>query len=174
MAVTVTLVVGKDGSTTKGGTSGGVSNKADRTAFLARRRSADCILIGGATARLEPYHRTPVPVVVISRSLINPLADNRLAHCWNLTPVAALERAIATFGSNIQIEAGISIIEELIAANRVDFLELSITEVTGGEHRLNIEDFLSHFSIVHDEYVEGTRFISAENKPAVNESGSIS
>lgn len=86
MTVTVTLVVGSDGSTTKDGSSAGVTTAADRSEFLARRRTADCILIGGNTARTEPYHRTPVPVVVISRSLINPLADNRLAHCWNLSP----------------------------------------------------------------------------------------
>ena len=86
MRVTVTLVVGADGSTTKNGNSAGVSNTVDRTAFLARRRNADCIIIGGNTARTEPYHRTPVPVIVISKSLINPLADNRLAHCWNLSP----------------------------------------------------------------------------------------
>lgn len=164
MAVTVTLVAGRDGSTSKNGNSGGVSNSADRSAFLANRRQADCILIGGATARVEPYHRTPVPVVVISRSLINPLADNRLAHCWNLSPVKALDRAIETFGPNIHIEAGISIVNELIAEDRIDFLELTITDVIGGEDLLDLEKFLSNFSIVKEESVEGTRFISGERK----------
>jgi dihydrofolate reductase len=115
MTVTVTLVVGADGSTSKNGNSAGVSNMVDRSAFLTRRRTADCILIGGATARVEPYHRTPVPVVVISRNLINPLSDNRLAHCWNLSPEKAVERAKKTFGPNIHVEAGISIVNELIA-----------------------------------------------------------
>lgn len=161
MTVTVTLVVGADGSTSKNGNSAGVSNKADRTAFLARRRTADCILIGGATARVEPYHRTPVPVVVISRSLINPLADNRLAHCWNLSPEKAVERAEKTFGPNIHIEAGISIVNELIEHNRVDQIELSVTEVTGGEDLVDIEKLLSHFPNRTENTVEGTRFISA-------------
>lgn len=162
MAVTVTLVVGADGSTSKNGTSAGISNSADRTAFLTRRRTADCILIGGATARVEPYHRTPVPVIVISRSLINPLSDNRLAHCWNLSPEEAIERAEKTFGPNIHIEAGISIVKDLIAHNCVDRIEISITEITGGENVVDIEELLSHFPHRIERVVESTRFISAQ------------
>ena len=143
MAVTVTLVVGSDGSTSKNGNSAGVSTSADRTEFLSRRRTA------------------PVTVVVISRSLINPLADNRLAHCWNLSPVKALERAIETFGPTIHVEAGISVVNELIAANRVDFLELSITDITGGDDVINIDTLLSHFPHSDEKVVDGTRFISA-------------
>ena len=162
MAVTVTLVVGADGSTSKNGNSAGVTTAADRSTFLARRRLADCILIGGNTARTEPYHRTPVPVIVLSRSLINPLADNRLAHCWNLSPVKAIEKARATFGGNIHVEAGIGIIQELISANLVDALELSITEVTGGEDVINIPELLAHFPHQSEKSESGTRFISAQ------------
>ena len=163
MTVTVTLVVGADGSTSKNGNSAGVSSSADRSAFLARRRSADCILIGGSTARVEPYHRTPVPVVVISRTLINPLADNRLAHCWNLSPEKALDRAIATFGPNIHVEAGLSIVNRLIELNRVDAIELSITDVTGGDDVIDVEQLLSHFPHRQESEIDGTRFISAHN-----------
>jgi riboflavin biosynthesis pyrimidine reductase len=161
MTVTLTLVSGSDGSTSKGGNSAGVSSAADRTSFLARRRAADCILIGGNTARTEPYQRTPVPVVVISRSLINPLANNRLAHCWNLTPVKALDRAIKTFGPNVHVEAGASIIDELLSAGRVDALELSITEVLDGEDKVDLAKLLSYFSQQSEKIADGTRFISA-------------
>lgn len=162
MTVTVTLVTGSDGSTSKGGTSAGVSSSADRTAFLARRRAADCILVGGNTARSEPYQRTPVPVVVISRSLINPLANNRLAHCWNLSPEKALDRAIQTFGPNVHIEAGANIIHALLEAGRVDALELSITEVVDGDDKVDIERILNFFSQKSEKMLDGTRFISAK------------
>ena len=161
MTVTVTLVVGADGSTSNNGNSAGVSSAADRSAFLARRRTADCILIGGNTARTEPYHRTPVPVVVLSKSLVNPLTDNRLAHCWNLSPVKAIERAKTTFGPKIHVEAGASIIRELLSANLVDALELSITEVTAGDDVIDIAELLSHFSDQSENVISGTRFISA-------------
>jgi riboflavin biosynthesis pyrimidine reductase len=162
MPVIATLVVGVDGSTSRNGNSAGVTSEIDRSQFLQRRRNADCIIIGGNTARTEPYHRTPVPVVVISRSLINPLADNRLAYCWNLSPSSALDQAIAMFGPRVHIEAGISIINELLLQERIDELELSITESTGGEDRIDIEELLSHFTSISETTSQGTRMISAQ------------
>jgi riboflavin biosynthesis pyrimidine reductase len=164
MPVIGTLVVGADASTSKNGNSAGVTTELDRSEFLKRRRSADCIIIGGNTARTEPYQRTPVPVVVLSRTLINPLSGNRLAHCWNLSAVKAVDKALETFGPRIHIEAGGSIFEELISAGRIDELELSITSVIGGEDKLDIEKMLAHFTITRDETIEGTRFISAVKK----------
>jgi riboflavin biosynthesis pyrimidine reductase len=161
MPIIVTLVAGSDGSTSKNGNSAGVSTAVDRREFLARRRSADCIIIGGNTARTEPYQRTPVPVIVVSRSLVNPLPHNRLAHCWNLAPVEALSKAIKTFGPTVHIEAGASIIEELLRANKIDQLELSITSVVDGDDKIDLNSLLSHFSEVTEEVREGTRFISA-------------
>ena len=161
MAVIATLVVGADGSTTKDGSSQGVTSGADRAHFLEHRRLADCILIGGNTARTEPYARTPVPVVVISRNLIKSLASNPLAHCWNLSPVAGLNKAIEIFGPRIHVEAGASIISELIAAGRIDQFELSITSATGGEMRVDIDSLLGAFTTREERVVDGTRFVSA-------------
>ena len=161
MPIIATLVVGADGSTSKYGNSAGVTTALDRSEFLQRRRNADCIIIGGNTARSEPYQRTPVPVVVLSRALVNPLSGNRLAHCWNLSPVKAVDKALETFGPRIHIEAGATVIEELVTAGRIDELELSITAITDGEDKLDVENFLTHFTIIKDQSVDGTRFISA-------------
>ena len=161
MAVFASLVVGTDGSTTKGGNSRGITSGVDRTAFLARRRSADFLLIGGETARTEPYHRTPVPVVIASRSMINALADNRIAHWWNLSPTAALAKGVAKFGENVLVESGPTIIEELIASRALDGIYLSITEVTSGENPIDIAALLAKFDQVNRQLLEGTEFVEA-------------
>jgi len=161
MAVIATLVVGADGSTTKDGSSQGVTSGADRAHFLEHRRLADCIFIGGNTARTEPYLRTPVPVVVISRQPNNPLASNPLAQCWNISPEAGLAKAIETFGPRVHVEAGAAIISELIAAGRIDQLELSITPATGGEMKVDIDALLGAFTKCEEKVIDGTRFISA-------------
>jgi len=159
--VVATLVVGSDGSTAKDGSSRGVTSTLDRARFLERRRRVDAILIGGNTARTEPYRKTPVPVVVISTSMINALADNRQAYWWNASPSEALERARRLFGPTILVEAGASIINELIASGEVDRLELSVTQVSGGQDRIDIQEMLSHFDHVENVTEGETTFYTA-------------
>ena len=159
--VIATLVVGSDGSTAKDGSSRGVTSTLDRARFLERRRRVDAILIGGNTARTEPYRKTPVPVVVISTSMVNALADNRQAYWWNASASEALERARRLFGPTILVEAGASIINELIASGEVDRLELSVTQVSGGEDRIDIQKMLSHFAHVEDVTEGETIFYTA-------------
>jgi riboflavin biosynthesis pyrimidine reductase len=159
--VIATLVVGSDGSTAKDGSSRGVTSTLDRARFLERRRRVDAILIGGNTARTEPYRKTPVPVVVISTSMVNALADNRQAYWWNASASEALERARRLFGPTILVEAGASIINELIASGEVDRLELSVTQVSGGEDRIDIQEMLSHFARVESVTEGETTFYTA-------------
>ena len=159
--VIATLVVGRDGSTAKDGSSRGVTSTVDRARFLERRRHVDAILIGGNTARTEPYRKTPVPVVVISSSMINALADNRQAYWWNASPLEALERARRLFGPTILVEAGASIINELIELGVVDRLELSVTQISGGEDRIDIQKMLSHFTHVEKVTEDETTFYTA-------------
>ena len=162
MAVYATLVIGSDGSTSKNGSSREIASGADRSEFLARRREVDFILIGGQTARSEPYHRTPVPVVVASRSMINSLADNRNAYWWNCSPLEALERGIKKFGDNVLVEAGASIIFELIEARALDGIYLSITSQIGGDEKINYRQLIDKFSEIKARDVEDTQFIEAK------------
>lgn len=162
MPVVATLVVGRDGSTTKGGRSSGVTSAIDRETFLARRRSVDCIIIGGNTARNEPYQRTPVPVVVLSRSMVNSLAHNRRAYWWNCSISDALVRAKRLFGENILIEAGPQLILESVNRDLIDVLELSVTDIDGGENVIDYRALLEKFARVDEKIVDGTHFFTAQ------------
>ena len=163
VSIVATLVVGTDGSTSKESRSAGVSSPADRKIFLQRRREVDCIIIGGNTARHEPYNRTPVPLVVISRSLVNPVQGNHLASLWNCSPVQAVEKARIQFGQKILIEGGITMINELIEHNVIDRIELSVTPASGGEDRIDWKALIEQFSHCQSREVDGTYFYSAHN-----------
>ena len=163
VSIVATLVVGADGSTSKESRSAGVSSPADRKIFLQQRREVDCIIIGGNTARHEPYNRTPVPLVVISRSLVNPVQGNHLASLWNCSPVQAVEKARTQFGENILIEGGITMIKELMDHNVIDRIELSVTPALGGEDRIDWKALIARFAHCQSREVDGTYFYSAHN-----------
>jgi dihydrofolate reductase len=95
--------------------------------------------------------------------MLNPLSNNRLAHWWNCEPVEALARAQRLFGQTIVIESGISIIEELIAAKKVDRLELSVTAVTEGEDQVDYQKLLKKFATVTERVEDDTTFYTATN-----------
>jgi riboflavin biosynthesis pyrimidine reductase len=162
MSVFASLVVGADGATTKNGSSRAISSGIDRTSFLARRRAVDFIFIGGETARTEPYHRTPVPVVVSSRSLVNALADNRLAHWWNLSPNVAIEKGIKQFGPNVLVESGARMLQQLISAKFLDGLYLSVTDIAGGDDVISVEELLQNFKSIDRQIIGDTLFIEAK------------
>ena len=163
VSIVATLVVGSDGSTSKESRSAGVSSPADRKVFLQRRREVDCIIIGGNTARHEPYNRTPVPLVVISRSLVNPVQGNHLALLWNCSPVQAVEKARTQFGEKILIEGGISMINDLVENKIIDRLELSVTQAVGGDDQIDWKALIAQFPHCTSQEIDGTVFYSAHN-----------
>ena len=161
MSIVATIVVGADGSSTISGSSSEVTSAADRATFLQRRRLVDCIIIGGNTARNEPYSKTPVPLVVVSRQAHPNLPA---AHVWDLDPKDALTKALQEFGENILIEGGASFISYLLEQNLVDVLELSVTHATGGADIFDYERFLSLAHSVIKNIVSDTTFYTAEFK----------
>ena len=161
MSIVATIVVGADGSSTIKGSSTEVTSAADRATFLQRRRLVDCIIIGGNTARNEPYSKTPVPLVVVSRQAHPNLPA---AHVWDLDPKDALTKALQEFGENILIEGGASFISNLLEQNLVDVLELSVTHATGGADIFDYERFLSLAHSVIKNIVSDTTFYTAEFK----------
>jgi riboflavin biosynthesis pyrimidine reductase len=159
VSIIATIVVGADGSSSIGGSSTEVTSAADRATFLQRRRLVDCIIIGGNTARNEPYLKTPVPLVIVSRQGHPNLPT---AHVWNLDPKDALKKARQEFGDNILIEGGASFISYLLEENLVDVLELSVTSATGGADVFDYKKFLSLAQSVSKKVVSDTTFYTAE------------
>jgi riboflavin biosynthesis pyrimidine reductase len=137
--------MGTDGSTSLNGSSEGISSAADRKRFLARRRESDCLIIGGNTARSDRYAKTPVPLVIL---------------WWNISPADAIIRAQRDFGEKILVEAGISILSELLSLGLIDQLELSVTAVQGGDNRLTADELLHRFQNVRRTRIDDTIFYS--------------
>jgi dihydrofolate reductase len=104
-----------------------------------------------------------VPLVVISRSLVNPVQGNHLALLWNCSPVQAVEKAKTQFGENILIEGGITMINDLIKNKIIDRIELSVTPATGGEDRIDWKALLANFAQRESREIDGTTFYSAFN-----------
>jgi riboflavin biosynthesis pyrimidine reductase len=92
------------------------------------------------------------------------LADNRLAHWWNLSPTEALVKGMKKFGENVLVESGPSLINELLINNVLDGIYLSITSVTGGENPIDVAALLENFTEIEREEVEGTQFIEARTR----------
>jgi riboflavin biosynthesis pyrimidine reductase len=161
MGIVATIVVGSDGSSTLRGSSTEVTSAADRATFLQRRRTVDCIIIGGNTARNEPYSKTPVPLVIVSKQTHPNLPK---AHVWNLDPKDAVNKARKEFGEDILIEGGASFISYLLDHNMVDVLELSVTPASDGADILDYKKYLSLADSVSKSVVADTTFYTAEFK----------
>ena len=158
MSVRASLVIGADGSTSLQGSSEGITSPEDRDQFLAKRRQSDVIIIGGETARHEGYRKTPVPLIVLSHTSPETIGVNPKAHWWNLSPVEAIRRAETDFGSNIFIEGGASMIQELLAVGAISQLDLSITPARGGENRVVLSELLAYFNKITKSELNETIF----------------
>jgi hypothetical protein len=81
---TANLIVGSDGSTTANNSSIGLSTDDDRLRFKQLRSKSDLILIGGNTARREPYKRTPVPLYILTHAKVRLQPKNQLAKQFSM------------------------------------------------------------------------------------------
>ena len=75
----------------------------------------------------------------------------------------ALAKAKSQFGERILIEAGTSIIFELIDQGLIDQLELSVTPVIGGDHPIDWQALLNKFAHQTRTHIDGTDFYVAHN-----------
>ena len=161
MSVLANLVLGSDGSTTLDGSSKSLSSAEDRKRFHELRAQASVILIGGNTARNEPYAQTPVPLVVITRSgdIPGSVRDNPKANIWELDPLTAIDKAQKEFGGCVLIEGGMKLVEELLIANKIDELYLTLSHKSGGENVYDLSALTREFTVESSEKLEGETFL---------------
>jgi riboflavin biosynthesis pyrimidine reductase len=153
--------LGSDGSTTLDGSSKALSSATDRKRFHELRAQASAILIGGNTARSEPYATTPVPLAVITRSgdIPESVKGNPKAQIWELDPISAIKKAGEEFGGNILVEGGINLVQELLIANQIDELYLTLSKKSGGENVYDLSALTRDFTVESSEKIDGETFL---------------
>ncbi len=157
VVVSANLIVGIDGSTTANGSSMGLSNDEDRQRFHQLRGKSDLILIGGNTARREPYKRTPIPLYILTHSKVKLQPKNQLAKQFQLTPKQLLEEVGSKFESSSElpikllVEAGPKLLLEMISQSLVDYLYLTVSLNKKGENKVDIDELIKDFRLVRNE-----------------------
>jgi riboflavin biosynthesis pyrimidine reductase len=161
MWIRANLVLGAGGQSTFEGTSKALSSRFDRAKFHAIRADAQAILIGGNTARIEPYGKTPVRLIVLSKSgdIPNSITANSSAEIWALSPAEAIAKLRGEGVERILVEAGPSIVAELSSQNLLDGLYLTQTNFDKGENAVDIEAITANMVMESVEDSEDESFI---------------
>lgn len=152
------LLIAANGATTLGGRSAPLSSGSDRERFHALRALADLIIIGGATARIEPYEKTPCELVVITRGDdLGRAATNPLAQITHQS-IAEVIRAATSQGSTVLIEAGVSLLLEATQSHHVDLLHITRTERLGDGDFVDESELFAGFTLESEQLVASERF----------------
>ena len=161
--VTANLIVGKDGSTSISGSSTPLSTQEDRERFQALRLKNDLILIGGNTARREPYKRTPIPLYILTHTKVRLQPKNQLAKQFSLS----IKEMISEIGNkfeggkeviNLLVEAGPGLLTQMISDSLIDLFYLTVNLELTGDNQISISDLTRSFELVENEIVGSCEF----------------
>ena len=160
--VIANLVVSASGATSKDGSSVGLSSPADRQRFHELRKQSDAILIGGSTARREPYKKTPIPLFIITHSLVRLQPKNQLAKQLNLPPKSALTEISNFFvdkeSAQILVEAGPKLLTQMIEEGLIQTLYLTINHGATGENAIDLQELVKTFKLISSEKIADDEF----------------
>ena len=161
--VTANLIVGKDGSTSISGSSTPLSTQEDRERFQALRLKNDLILIGGNTARREPYKRTPIPLYILTHTKVRLQPKNQLAKQFSLSAKEMIAEICAKFENgkeviNLLVEAGPSLLTQMISDSLIDLFYLTVNLELTGDNQISISDLTRSFELVESEIVGSCEF----------------
>jgi riboflavin biosynthesis pyrimidine reductase len=161
--VTANLIVGKDGSTSISGSSTPLSTQEDRERFQALRLKNDLILIGGNTARREPYKKTPIPLYILTHTKVRLQPKNQLAKQFSLSIKEMISEIGSKFESgkeviNLLVEAGPSLLTQMISDSLIDQFYLTINLELTGDNQISIVDLTRSFELVESEILGSCEF----------------
>lgn len=159
------LIVGADGSTTLANSSMGLSTDEDRRRFHELRSKNDLILIGGNTARREPYKRTPIPLYILTHTKVRLQPKNQLAKQFALSPVEMINELKSSFNSeqsgpiNLLVEAGPALLKQMIDEGLIDNLYLTINQEKTGDNQIVLAQLTKGFELIKRENIPPCDFL---------------
>jgi riboflavin biosynthesis pyrimidine reductase len=163
---TANLIVGSDGSTTANNSSIGLSTDEDRLRFKQLRSKSDLILIGGNTARREPYKRTPVPLYILTHAKVRLQPKNQLAKQFSMGITDLFSEISNNFlpteitsPINLLVEAGPILLQEMIELSLINHLYLTKNLEKSGENKISIEELTATFKLISNERVGACEFM---------------
>ena len=163
---TANLIVGKDGSTTANNSSIGLSTDEDRARFKQLRGKADLILIGGNTARREPYKKTPIPLYILTHAKVRLQPKNQLAKQFSMSITDLFSEISSNFPPtdstspiHLLVEAGPILLKQMIELSLIDHLYLTKNLEKNGENKISIEELTRSFKLVTSERVGACEFM---------------
>jgi len=163
---TANLIVGSDGSTTANNSSIGLSTDEDRLKFQQLRSKSDLILIGGNTARREPYKRTPVPLYILTHAKVRLQPKNQLAKQFSMGITDLFSEVSNNFlptditsPINLLVEAGPILLQEMIELSLINHLYLTKNLEKSGENKISIEELTATFKLISNERVGACEFM---------------
>lgn len=166
MLVRASFIIGIDGSSTISASSIGLSTAVDRERFRQLRSECDVVLIGGNTARSEPYASLKKPLVVLTHENQKLIKEKSDCYQFNLSIAEVLPILQTKFGSHILIEAGWRLLKEAIELKLIDELYLTINHTKKGENLIDL-NLIERFLIKTDSKIidgtELTKYIKRES-----------
>ena len=159
------LIVGADGSTTLANSSMGLSTDEDRRRFHELRSKNDLILIGGNTARREPYKRTPIPLYILTHTKVRLQPKNQLAKQFALNPAQMINELKSSFNSeqsgpiNLLVEAGPALLKQMIDEGLIDNLYLTINQEKTGDNQIALTQLTKDFELIKRENIPPCDFL---------------
>ena len=164
--VAANLVIGADGATTMGGSSSGLSAPADRARFHHLRGEFKVIMIGGNTARNEPYAKTPIPLIVLTHHPLRGSATaNPLAVAWSTSLPDAVALALQNYG-DLLIEAGPALVRSAISSQLLTEIFITLSTRVGGENAVDLMEFIQGGTEISREPFDGGLFLHYRLAPS--------